>query len=96
MPRAPRAYAVYRDDFLVGLLSLREVGRIPVESWSATSVERATVPIDTAPAMEPSAPALGALHLILEEGAEQIAIMAEGRLLGLVTRDQLALATQPR
>ena len=42
--------------------------------------------------MEPSAPALGALHLILEEGAEQIAIMAEGRLLGLVNRDVLARA----
>ena len=43
--------------------------------------------------MEPGAPALGALHLMLEEGAELIAIMAEGRLLGLVTRDQLARAT---
>ena len=27
--------------------------------------------------MEPGAPALGALHLILEEGVEQIAVMAE-------------------
>jgi Zn-dependent protease len=86
----PRSYAVYRDDYLVGLLSLRQLGRIPVQSWPQTSIERATLPIESAPSMEPSAPALGALHLMLEEGAEQIAIMAEGRLLGLVTRDQLA------
>jgi len=91
----PRSYAVYRDDYLVGLLSLRQLGRIPVQSWPATRLEDATVPIESAPSMEPSAPALGALHLILEEGAELIAIMAEGRLLGLVTRDQLARATVP-
>jgi len=90
---APRAYAVYRDDYLVGLLSLRELGRIPMSTWSNTSIERATLPIESAPAMEPSAPALGALHLILEEGVEHIAVMAEGRLLGLVTRNELAKAT---
>jgi Zn-dependent protease len=88
-----RSYAVYRDEYLVGLLSLRQLGRIPVHSWPQTSIERATMPIESAPSMEPGAPALGALHLMLEEGAEQIAIMAEGRLLGLVTRDQLARAT---
>jgi Zn-dependent protease len=88
----PRAYAVYRDEYLVGLLSLRHIGQIPMQNWSQTSVERAMVPIDRAPALEPSAPALGALHLILEEGVEQIAVMAEGRLLGLVTRTELARA----
>jgi Zn-dependent protease len=89
---APHAYAVYRDDYLVGLLSLRQLGRIPMQTWSHTSVERAMLPIESAPAMEPGAPALGALHLILEEGVEQIAVMAEGRLLGLVTRNELARA----
>ena len=91
---SPHAYAVYRDDFLVGLLSLRQLGRIPMQTWSQTSIERAMLPIESAPAMEPSAPALGALHLILEEGVEQIAVMAEGRLLGLVTRNELARASE--
>ncbi len=97
-PSAPsatqtRGYAVYRDEYLVGLLSLRQLGRIPMSTWSQTSVERAMLPIESAPAMEPSAPALGALHLILEEGVEQIAVMAEGRLLGLITRNELARAS---
>jgi Zn-dependent protease len=91
---APHGYAVYRDDYLVGLLSLRQLGRIPVKTWSQTSIERAMLPIESAPAMEPGAPALGALHLILEEGVEQIAVMAEGRLLGLVTRTELARASE--
>jgi len=92
-PTAPRAYAVYRDDYLVGLVSLRQLGTIPMQSWAQTSIERAMLPIESAPAMEPSAPALGALHLILEEGVEHIAVMAEGRLLGLVTRNELARAS---
>jgi Zn-dependent protease len=93
-PAGPRGFAVYRDEYLIGLLSLQQLGRIPVHSWAQTSVERAMQPIETAPAMEPSAPALGALHLILEDGVEQIAVMAEGRLLGLVTRNELARAHQ--
>src|SRR5207244_5914620 len=87
-----RGYAIYRDEYLVGLLSLRQLGRIPLNTWPQTSIERAMLPIESAPAMEPSAPALGALHLILEEGVEQIAVMAEGRLLGLITRNELARA----
>ena len=91
---APHAYAVYRDDYLVGLLSLRQLGRIPMQTWSHTSIERAMLPIESAPSMEPGAPALGALHLILEEGVEHIAVMAEGRLLGLITRNELARASE--
>jgi Zn-dependent protease/CBS domain-containing protein len=89
---AAGSYAVYRDDRLIGLLSLRRLGRIPVQLWAQTAVERATVPIESAPALEPGAPALGALHLLTEDGVEQIAVMAEGRLLGLVTRADLARA----
>jgi Zn-dependent protease/CBS domain-containing protein len=87
-----KAYAVYRDDRLIGLLSLRRLGRIPVQVWGQTAVERATIPIEAAPSLEPSAPALGALHLLTEEGVEQVAVMAEGRLLGLITRADLARA----
>jgi CBS domain-containing protein len=75
-------------------LSLRQLGRIPVQNWSQTNVEGAMLPIESAPAMEPGAPALGALHLIVEEGVEHIAVMAEGRLLGLVTHNELARATE--
>jgi Zn-dependent protease/CBS domain-containing protein len=92
----PRGYAVYREEYLVGLLSLRQLGRIPVQTWPQTSIDTATQPIESAPSMEPSAPALGALHLILEEGVEQIAVMAEGRLLGLVTRNELARASETK
>jgi Zn-dependent protease/predicted transcriptional regulator len=92
--RAPHAYAVYRQEALLGLVSIRQIGRIPVKDWPRTSIEGAMLPIDVAPSIEPSAPALGALHLMLEEGVEQIAVMADGRLLGLITRADLAQASQ--
>jgi CBS domain-containing protein len=92
VPAPSRAYAVYRDDRLIGILSLRRLGRIPVQVWANTAIERATIPIEAAPALEPGAPALGALHLLTEEGVEQVAVMAEGRLLGLITRADLARA----
>jgi CBS domain-containing protein len=92
--RARHAYAVYRDESLLGLVSIRQIGRIPVKDWSRTTIKDAMLPIEAAPSLEPGAPALGALHLILEEGAEHIAVMAEGRLLGLITRAELAQASR--
>jgi Zn-dependent protease/CBS domain-containing protein len=91
---AAQSYAVYRDENLVGLLSPSQLGRIPVQAWSQTPVDRAMVPIESAPSLEPGAPALGALHLLLEDGYEAVAVVAEGRLLGLVTRLDLAKAAE--
>jgi CBS domain-containing protein len=65
-----------------------------MQTWAQTNIERATLPIDSALSMEPSAPALGALHLIVEEGVEQVPVMAEGRLLGLVSRTDLTRAQE--
>lgn len=96
-PRAlatPQAYGVYRDDDLLGLVSMRRLGAIPTQDWAATSVERAMQPIESTPALEPSAPALRALQLLLEDGVEQVAVMIDGRLLGLVTSSDLARAAQ--
>src|SRR5437764_7038499 len=36
---------LFRSDYLVGLLSLRQLGRIPIQTWSQTSIERAMLPI---------------------------------------------------
>lgn len=90
----PRAYGVYRDEDLLGLVSMRRLGAIPAQDWPATSVQRAMQPIESTPALEPSAPALRALQLLLEDGVEQVAVMIDGRLLGLVTSSDLARASQ--
>ena len=94
--RVPNGFAVYSGESLVGLLSLRSLRSIPATDWSSTRLDRAMQPIEMAPALEPSAPALGALHLMLEEGAEEVAVMAEGRLLGLITRADLARVAESR
>lgn len=82
---APRGYGVYRDEALLGLVSMRRLGTIPAREWPQTSVQRAMEPLASTPALEPGAPALQALQLLLEEGVEHVAVMADGRLLGLVT-----------
>ncbi|GAC1318915.1 MAG: site-2 protease family protein [Chloroflexota bacterium] len=91
---APRAYGVYRDEDLLGLVSMRRLETIPTQEWPATSVQRAMQPIESTPALEPGAPALRALQMLLEDGAEQVAVMIDGRLLGLVTSNDLARASQ--
>jgi Zn-dependent protease len=88
----PQTFAVYREDALVGVVSLRQLAEVPPPVWQTTAIGTVMQPIEETAALDPSAPAIGALHLLLEEDIEQVAVMAEGTLLGTITRSELARA----
>ncbi len=91
---AARPYGVYMDEHLVGLISLSTVRRVPSPLWRSTTVERVMVPIERAPTLEPDTPALRAFQLLVEEGWDQLPVVVENRLLGLVSRADLARAVE--
>ena len=92
-----QSFGVYRDEQLVGLVGLPDLRRVPAAFWGSATVERVMQPIATAPRLEPGASAVQAFHLLVGEGSEQLAVMAEDRLLGIVSRADLArAAADPR
>lgn len=91
---AARSYGVYRDEHLVGLVSATSIQRVPAPLWRETTVERAMVSLDAAPHVGPDEPALRALQLLVEEGWDLVPVVAEGQLLGLVSRADLSGALE--
>lgn len=95
----PRAYGVYRDDLLVGLLGIQDLRRVPSSQWGSVALERVMLPLERAPKLPPEASGMAALEVLLAEGVDQLAVVADGSLLGVLTRADLARAAttdQPR
>lgn len=70
-----------------GLVTLHEVKGIPRERWAETPVEQVMIPYYTARSISPSASLLEAIDAMDEHGFGQLPVTEEGRLLGLVTRE---------
>jgi len=87
-------HLVCRDDLPLGLVGVRELRRYPAPAWPRTTVERAMVKLETAPSLDPGAPAARALQLLLDDGCDLVTVIVEGRLLGLVSRNDLARAVE--
>lgn len=91
-PRHPRSFGVYRDDRLVGLIGLGGLRRIPAAQWGSVPVERVMVPLDARPRLDPQATALAALELLIAERVEQVPVVADERLVGVVGHGELEAA----
>ncbi|MBI2756962.1 MAG: M50 family metallopeptidase [Chloroflexi bacterium] len=93
---APHVFGVYRDNVLVGLVGLEDLRRLPAPLWDSATIERVMLLIQGSPSLEPGASATRALALLVDEGRNVVPVIAEERLLGVVTRVDLARATLGR
>jgi Zn-dependent protease/CBS domain-containing protein len=87
----PEFFAVYKEEELVGLLSLRDLRRMPSEYWDVAPVEKLMLPIARSPRVAPDDTALAALDAMPARWLP-VAVIAEDRLLGLISREDLAQA----
>lgn len=95
-PHAPPSFAVYREDALIGLVRLHDLSRVPAGERESTVVEQVMMPVAELPALLPHEPALHAMRLLAQQGVEQLPVMVESRLLGLVSHADLARAVHSR
>ncbi len=91
-----RSFGVYRDEHMVGLVDVQLLQRVPSPLWRETTVERVMVPLGSTPSLAPGTSALRALQILIDEGWELLPVMLEERVLGLVTRADLARAMEPQ
>lgn len=94
VPSRITAHVVCRDEQSLGIVGARELRRFPVATWPSATVEGAMMAIEMAPSLEPGASAARALQLLLEEDCDLVTVIADGRLLGLVSRTDLARAVE--
>lgn len=87
-----------RPQPLLGMMTLRNLRRFGLHQWTRTSVREAMTPAHRLPVLAPTTPARDAFQALIESGEEQLPVIENDALLGMlyrrdvVRRIQLALA----
>jgi Zn-dependent protease/CBS domain-containing protein len=81
-----RALLVVNMDQLLGLLSVTDIQHVPSEQWSLTSVWRAMTPVERLETTTPDFPLLDALRLMMDHRRNELPVMQDGQLVGLLSR----------
>jgi len=91
-----RCFAVEDSGRLVGLITLRDMGAIPRSQWGNTTVREAMRPLDELHTITPDTPVLDALKLMADTDVNQLPVVANGTLQGIVSRSHLVQLLQAR
>lgn len=84
-----RCFAVADQGRLVGLITPRDVGAIPREHWGMSTVREAMRPLEELHIITPDTQVLDALKLMAGKDVNQLPVVANGTLQGIVSRSQL-------
>jgi predicted transcriptional regulator len=91
-----RCFAVEDQGRLVGIITPRDVGTIPRERWDNTTVREAMRPLQELQTVTPETPVLDALKLVATNDVNQLPVVENGTLQGMVSRSQLVQLLQVR
>ncbi len=82
-----RTFIVKVGEEVGGLLTLHRIKETPRALWPTTTARQAMIPMDQVKQARPDADLWETLEAMKREGVNQLPVMADGRLLGLLTRD---------
>ncbi len=77
---------------LVGIISTDALTKIPREDWCVTSVQAAMTPREKMVWASPEEPALALLDRMRTAGTQQMPVLLDGRVVGMVTRESIVRA----
>ncbi len=84
-----RCFFVTEEGKLRGLLTVHNVKGIPQPRWDEVTVAQAMTPYNALKKVSPQDEALAVLERMDEEDVNQMPVVEEGRLVGLIGRDRL-------
>lgn len=91
-----RLYLVREDGRGAGVITSRDVRRVPAGRRHGTKVRQAAVPVENAPAVPPGATALDALELMARRDLEELPVLEGGEVTGVLTREDILHALKNR
>ncbi|HEX4001658.1 MAG TPA: site-2 protease family protein [Candidatus Acidoferrales bacterium] len=80
----------------VGLVTLHSARNVPRDEWSNTSIQAVMVPIDRVHSALPDEPVLQILERMQKEDINQMPVLSEGRIIGMIGRDTILRVLQTR
>jgi len=84
-----RAVMVANDGAVLGIITVSDIRRTPRELWPTTPAQRVMTPRDSVVTVDGSRPGLEVLMLLGEKGLNQVPVIEDGRMVGLVTRREI-------
>lgn len=84
-----RTFIVEQDGRIAGLLTLERIKHVPREAWAATTAGEAMIPLAELKRTRPDAELWSALQEMDRDGVNQLPVLEDGRLVGLLSRDDV-------
>jgi Zn-dependent protease/predicted transcriptional regulator len=84
-----RCFVVAQNNHVAGIVTPDEVRKVSRENWDQTSVQSVMRPLGDLRTVPPDMPALKAVELMNRENLNQLAVVSDGKLLGIFSRGQI-------
>lgn len=84
-----RCFFVADDEHLRGLLTLTDVAGVPKTDWDQTSLEQVMKPWERTVQVQPHTALLEALQTMDDANINQVPVVQDGRMVGMLSREQL-------
>jgi CBS domain-containing protein len=85
--RGQRSFVIERDDGAVGLLTLHQIKEVPRSEWPTTPAARIMIPAAQMKRVGPDTELWTVLQEMDRDGVSQLPVMANGQILGMLTRE---------
>ena len=86
---ANRCFLVSQDHHAVGIITPGEMRTVPRSDWDQTSVQSVMRPLSQLRSVPPEMPALNALEMMSRDNLPQLAVISDGQLQGIFSREQI-------
>jgi Zn-dependent protease len=84
-----RSFVVERGGNVIGLLTLHGIKEVPRSEWPVKTVAQIMIPIDQVKRVHPDAGLWGALEEMDRNGVNQLPVMTDGQIQGMLSRDDI-------
>jgi Zn-dependent protease len=89
LPRGHSFFVVTSESGAKGILSLNNIKSVPQSSWDTTQLEKIMLPLDRLKAAHPQQDALSLVEEMNANELDQMPVVSEGKIIGLISRDSL-------
>ncbi len=91
-----RCVLVADDGHMVGLMTAHELRQVEPSLWPQTRVSETMLPVSRVHFVSPDLPAMEALQMMSREDVNQLPVMADGQVVGIVSRGNILQQLQVR
>ena len=89
-------FPVVEDRRLIGLVTVPDIQAVPAATWSWRRVDQVMRPFSESMVISPEVPAIHAMGRMAREGWDQLVVVQDGEIVGLVTQSALVHFLQLR